>query len=199
MEDHTSEIHSALYWEQRYQQNDAPWDMGIPSPPFVQYLASYADTAHKILIPGGGKGHELAWMMQQGFTSVYLLDWSPASCAAVSTLYSDIPAAHIVCEDFFAHTGAYDLILEQTFFCALPPNMRADYVRHMHQLLKPGGKLAGVWFQFPLTEEGPPFGGSAEEYRALFSEGFDIVKMETCLHSHPARAGKELWIEMIKK
>jgi methyl halide transferase len=192
-------IDSAEYWEQRYQAADAPWDMGMASPPLIAFMQSYPHTDHKILIPGAGKGHELAWMQAHGFQHACMLDWSPASCASVKAIYPEVPEGSILCEDFFAHAGQYDLILEQTFFCALSPALRPQYARHMQALLKQGGRLVGVWFQFPLTESGPPFGGSAEEYSTLFSEGFEIVTMETCEHSHPARAGKEFWIEMIKR
>jgi len=46
----------------------------------------------------------------------------------------------------------------------------------MKELLNPKGKLIGLLFQFPLTEVGPPFGGSKEEYNSLFENDFDIKK-----------------------
>lgn len=191
-------IDSQKYWEQRYQSEDAPWDMGMASPPLMAFMAHYPNKDHKILIPGGGKGYELAWLHTHGFQNSFLIDWSPTSCAEVLSLHPAIPASAVLCKDFFAHSGQYDLILEQTFFCALTPPLREDYARHMHALLKPGGRLVGVWFQFPLTEAGPPFGGSADAYQALFEPLFSDVKIEPCKNSHPARMGKELWIELTK-
>jgi len=64
--------------------------------------------------------------------------------------------------DFFNHKGEYDLIIEQTFFCALPPTMRQKYVWKMHELLAKDGILAGLLFNRKF-EVSPPFGGSQEE------------------------------------
>jgi SAM-dependent methyltransferase len=101
--------------------------------------------------------------------------------------------------DFFDHQDSYDLILEQTFFCALSPSLRNDYVTHMHRLLKSGGKLVGLLFQFPLTESGPPFGGSATEYLDRFEPLFSIQTLETCYNSIPPRQGNELFFIFNKK
>ena len=100
--------------------------------------------------------------------------------------------------DFFEHQGEYDLILEQTFFCALPPSMRQNYVLKMHQLLAKDGILAGVLFD-RYFESGPPFGGSQTEYNLLFKEAFDSLKMETAHNSIAPRANSELFFELKKK
>lgn len=63
----------------------------------------------------------------------------------------------------------------------------------MVQLLKPGGRLAGLLFDFPLTDKGPPFGGNAEEYRALFHPFFKIKVLERANNSIAPRKGKELF------
>ena len=72
---------------------------------------------------------------------------------------------------FFEHKGNYDLIIEQTFFCALPPTMRQKYVWKMHQLLRDSGKIVGLLFN-KIFESGPPFGGSKAEYVSLFKDAF---------------------------
>jgi thiopurine S-methyltransferase len=69
-----------------------------------------------------------------------------------------------------------------------------NYVEKMHELLSKDGQLAGVLFDFPLTEKGPPFGGSQQEYEKLFSEKFEIKKLERCYNSIKPREGSELFI-----
>ncbi|MBX9448501.1 MAG: hypothetical protein KL787_01740 [Taibaiella sp.] len=101
--------------------------------------------------------------------------------------------------DFFEHRGNYDLILEQTFFCALPPGLRENYAKKMQQLLNPGGTLAGVLFHIEFEKAGPPFGGHTREYQKLFDPCFHIHKMEPCYNSIAPRDGHEVFIHLIKK
>jgi SAM-dependent methyltransferase len=100
--------------------------------------------------------------------------------------------------NFFAWEGAYDLILEQTFFCALPPDRRPAYVRHMHRLLKPGGRLVGVLFDREFGTAGPPFGGSRAEYETLFVPFFTPRVLAPCYNSAPPRRGTEVFISLEK-
>ena len=106
-------------------------------------------------------------------------------------------SCELICGDFFEHNRTYDLILEQTLFCAIPPAYRKRYVEKCADLLKQGGKLVGVLFNFPLTEQGPPFGGSKEEYLATFTPYFEIEILEKCTNSEPGR--EEFFIKMIKR
>lgn len=148
-----------------------------------------------VLIPGCGNGYEAAYLLENGFRHVTMLDIAPTAVEMIRRrMEASAPelAVHLqlICGDFFKHEGAYDLILEQTFFCALDPALREDYVRKMKALLKPGGKLAGVLFDksFP---GGPPFGGSISEYKRLFEPHFRIKTMAPCYNSIPPRAGAE--------
>ncbi|RYF89397.1 MAG: SAM-dependent methyltransferase, partial [Chitinophagaceae bacterium] len=103
-----------------------------------------------------------------------------------------------ICGDFFELHEQFDLIIEQTFFCALSPALRVAYVSHMYKLLKEEGKLAGLLFNRSF-DGGPPFGGSKEEYVKLFSPLFEIVTMEACYNSIAPRAGSELFFILKKK
>lgn len=87
----------------------------------------------------------------------------------------------------------FDLIIEQTFFCALEPSLRKKYASKIATLLNNNGKIAGLLFNFPLTEVGPPFGGLTEEYKKLFSNKFKIKTLEKAYNSIKPRADKELF------
>ena len=58
--------------------------------------------------------------------------------------YDKTPVINVILGDFFEHTGQYDLIIEQTFFCAIDPKLREKYVAQSSALLKPSGKIIGV-------------------------------------------------------
>lgn len=186
------------YWNNRYINGDTSWDMGAVSPPLKAYIDQVHNRDVRILIPGGGNSYEAAYLAGQAFSDVTVLDIAPVLVEQLQKSFART-RVKILEEDFFEHTGSYDLILEQTFFCAIPPSRRADYVKHMHSLLKPGGHLAGVLFNRSFTQEGPPFGGSEAEYRELFAPYFDFKTLYPCYNSHPARQGCELFINFIPK
>lgn len=187
---------SSQYWNQRYINQETQWDLGQVSTPLKTYIDQLSDTSIKILIPGAGNGHEVEYLFSQGFKNIYVLDISQIALSRLTKLIPDFPEGQIICTDFFQFNSKFqfDLILEQTFFCALNPKLRVKYVNKMSQLLKSRAKLVGVMFNFPLTENGPPFGGNETEYRNLFQTEFLIEKMEPCFNSDGNRQGKELFV-----
>lgn len=187
------------YWHTRWENSETGWDIGAPTPPIADYIDRIADRELKILVPGSGNGYEVEYLWRKGFKNVYIADISPLPLELFKIRVPDFPESQIICGDFFDINDAFDLIFEHTFFCALNPTMRADYAQHMAHLLKEKGKLVGLLFTFPLTEKGPPFGGSKEEYTQLFTHYFDISQAETSSLSIKPRLGNELFIELIKK
>tara|TARA_B100000949_G_C14124433_1_gene383974 strand:+ start:180 stop:776 length:597 start_codon:yes stop_codon:yes gene_type:complete len=181
------------YWEERYSQGNTGWDIGHPSPPLVQYIDQIKDKSISILIPGAGKGYEAIYLYQNGFFNINVVDLAQNPLKHIKNRLPHFPQEQLIQTDFFEHTGKYDLIFEQTFFCALSPAKRPAYAKKMHELLKPDGKIAGVLFNFALSEKGPPFGGSLNEYKELFTPLFNIRKLEPCYNSIKPRAGSELF------
>jgi hypothetical protein len=138
--------------------------------------------------------------LENGFTNVTVIDIAPSLTAALSAKIPDHNRSciQIITGDFFTHSGEYDLILEQTFFCAINPSLRPQYVHQMHRLLAGSGRLAGLLFNRAF-EGGPPFGGNMQEYRQLFSSLFRICTLETCYNSAAPRAGTECFLIAEKK
>lgn len=180
------------YWETRYQNNETGWDTGTITTPLKDYIDQLTNKDLKILIPGAGNGYEFDYLIQKGFTNVFVIDIAPSPLEAIKKRNPEY-SSHLLLGDFFELNETFDLVLEQTFFCALDPKLRIHYVSKMHQLLHPNGKLAGLLFDFPLTNEGPPFGGSKEEYSELFSNKFQIKTLEKAHNSIKPREGKELF------
>ena len=185
------------FWNSRWENGETGWDIGSASSAISEYFLQVEDKEIKILIPGCGNAHEAELLLEEGFKNITLLDISPKACEIISKKFPHAEVK-VICEDFFNHQGKYDVIVEQTFFCALDPKIRKDYTEKMHQLLKPTGKLVGLMFN-KIFSGGPPFGGSQEEYFELFSTKFDILKMENCENSIKPRAGTELFIELTPK
>lgn len=181
------------FWKNRYETKQTGWNIGSVSPPIAAYLEQLTNKEISILIPGAGIGHEANFAFENGFHHVYPLDFVSESKQHFLDLFPHFPADHYLLGDFFALNQSFDLILEQTFFCAIHPSRRKEYVEKMHSILKPNGKLVGVLFDREF-ESGPPFGGNRVEYEALFSSHFQIETMESCYNSIPPRIGSELFV-----
>lgn len=150
-----------------------------------------------ILIPGCGNAYEMEYLLQQGFTNVTVIDIAPTLTSILKQKHATNKNVKIIQGDFFEHKGRYDIIIEQTFFCALPPTLRQQYVFKMHQLLNENGLLVGLLFNRAF-EVNPPFGGSKAEYELLFKDAFQFIEIDNTNNSIDARANTELFI-MFKK
>jgi len=187
------------YWENNYINNKTGWNIGYVSPPIENYFNQINDKGISILIPGAGNAYEAEFLFGKGFKNVTVLDIAKQPLQNLQKRIPPFPKKQLIQGNFFDHHTKYDIIIEQTFFCALNPESRISYAKKMSELLKDNGKLIGVLFNFPLTDVGPPYGGSLDEYKKTFSKYFQIKILETCYNSIKPRQGRELFIIFEKK
>lgn len=186
------------YWNNRYLKGETGWDIGDVSTPVKEYIDQLDNKNIAILIPGCGNAYEAEYLLKKGFTNVTLVDISTIAAEAVKEkLASYGNKLKVIRGDFFEQSEKYDLILEQTFFCAIDPSMRKNYAEKMYSLLKQNGKLVGVFFDREF-EGGPPFSGNKTEYMNLFAPLFDILVMERAYNSIAPRNDTELFV-IVKK
>ncbi len=178
------------YWQARYTEGSTGWDLGEISRPLKAYIDQLSDKTIRILIPGCGFGHEAIYLSKQKFTHITVIDLVDE---AMATLRENAPDVSCITGDFFDHNGQYDLILEQTLFCAIDPKMRQDYVKKIAELLTPTGKYVGVLFNRAF-EGGPPFGGSIEEYHGYMNGCFSSISLENCYNSIEPRQDTEAFV-----
>ncbi|WP_339890065.1 methyltransferase domain-containing protein [uncultured Flavobacterium sp.] len=186
------------FWENRYKSNETGWDVGKITTPLKEYIDQIENKELNILIPGAGNGHEFDYLIEKGFSNITVIDIAEQPLEALKKRNPSF-TKNFIQGDFFDLAKTFDLVIEQTFFCALNPELRTKYVTQMHSLLEENGKLAGLLFDFPLTEVGPPFGGSEEEYLKLFSEKFNIKTLEKSYNSIKPRKDSELFFIFEKK
>ena len=187
------------FWNNQYNANTTNWDLGEVSPPLKEYIDQLTNKNLRILIPGCGNTYEAEYLLQQGFTDITVIDIAPALVAKLETKFAGNDNIKIVLGDFFNHKGEYDLILEQTFFCAINPPLRIGYVAQMKELLAANGRLAGVLFDREFEHAGPPFGGCKCQYTPLFEKDFIFTAFGPCFNSNVKRKGTELFINLIRK
>lgn len=180
------------YWEERYQKGETGWDAGEITTPLKAYIDQVNNKELKILIPGAGNGHEFDYLVNNGFKNVHVIDIALSPLVHIAKKNPKFKS-NLIHDDFFNLDEKFDLIIEQTFFCALQPTLRMLYAEKMQKILTPTGKIIGLLFNFPLTSKGPPYGGSKEEYLSLFSSKFIIRTLELAHNSIKPRENKELF------
>ena len=186
-------------WNQRYISNNTGWDIGYISTPIKEYIDQITNKNIKILIPGCGNAYEAEYLYKNGFKNIFLVDFSKKALDNFKKRIKDFPKENLICQDFFDIDGKYDLIIEQTFFCAIAKELRPVYAKKVHSLLSKNGKLVGLLFNAPMYEDHPPFGGTKDEYKTYFQSFFDFKVFKPCINSISARSGKELFINLTKK
>lgn len=184
-----------INWDEKYQRGEVFWDKGAPAPALQEYLARQV-VRGQTLVPGCGRGHEVALAVAHGLDATGL-DISPTATAEAQNLYPQL-AARFVTGSLFAPPaelhGVFDVVLEHTCMSALPPELRADYRRGIDLTLRRGGLLIGVWYINPDLEPGeagPPFPFSVADLTALFADGYEIVEDYVPAVAFPGREGRE--------
>ncbi len=186
------------FWDSRYQSENTGWDIGQISIPLKAYFDQLDNKNLKILIPGGGNSYEAEYLFEKGFKNVYVVDLSLTALSNLQKRIPKFPKKQLLHTDFFDLEDRFDLIIEQTFFCAINPNLRSKYAQKVSELLNQKGKLVGLLFCVPLHNDRPPFGGNKEEYMAYFNPYFTIEIINPSYNSVKNRAGEELFIKFIK-
>lgn len=196
-----SEGYSREDWQRHYETDDLRWDIGEASPPFVRLWDERRLQPGDAIIPGCGRGHEAVFFAERGF-NVTAVDIAPGAAHCLRRILNEkrLPV-NVVLGDFFelgpAHDNRYDVMFEQTFFCAIAPSRRDRYVETAFRILKPNGILTALFYE---TGEpgGPPFNTSREDVLRHFAIRFDIERLEKTPHSVERRKGKE-WLGILRR
>lgn len=189
---------SAEFWNNKYKDNKIGWDLGKVSPPLKAYFDQLENKEFKILIPGGGNSYEAEYLFNKGFKNVYVVDIAKQPIENIKKRVSYFPESQLIHANFFNLEDTFDLIIEQTFFCAIDPELRPKYAAKINAILKPKGKLVGLMFNAVLNEDHPPFGGNKEEYLKYFTPYFNSIQMEPCYNSFHNRKDMELFVKIAK-
>lgn len=182
-----------------YKEGDTHWDKGEASPCLIDWLqGKFAQYDGRVLVPGCGFGHDVRAWAQAGF-EVVGMDVAPSAIeGARKLLEPDLEKVSFELGDFFEPTEVakpFDIVFEHTFFCAIQPEQRDEYVQQLLKWVKPGGHYLAINYFLPKDEDGPPFGTDREEIIERFSPHFTLLE-EWVPRSWEHRQGKErmfLW------
>ena len=186
---------TAKAWEQRYQNKGDRWNLGFPAPPFVSLLNSAnAPQPGKMAVLGCGKGHDALFFAESGFEVVGFDFADSAIAEATTTAEAREISARFLQRDIFAldkeFNNSFDYVLEHTCFCAIDPSLRSRYVELVTSILRPGGKLVGLFYTHNRPG-GPPFGIKPQEVLDYFAPDFEPVLFQLATDSIERRQGNE--------
>jgi len=182
-------------WEERYRVGDTPWDEGYAAPGLTEFLERHPILG-EILVPGSGPGHDVRALAAQGKgVRVLGLDLSPTAVRLAESFPRAGGETYEVGDLFHlppSWSEGFDWVVEHTCFCAIPPEARADYVRAIERVLKPGGRYFAVFYLNPAAPKGPPHGVSREEIDHLFHARFRLLEEWRPVGAFEGREGREL-------
>ena len=196
-------VNTAEFWEACYETQMDNWDIGAPTPVFERLATEI--TKGRICIVGCGRGYDAVTFAKSGF-KVTAIDFAKTAVLASreNARKGDVELT-VLREDFFdlpdeLH-GKFDYVLEYTCFCAISPKRRFEYDRVIWQLLKPEGKLLGLFFPLDkdVKEGGPPWGVNISELHKLFSLHWDLESEEMPKESIEPRVDREVLMIWKKK
>jgi SAM-dependent methyltransferase len=163
---------SGLDWDQRFRDEDTPWERSGAHPAMADWSRSGLIQAGKTCImPGCGRTDDLHQLTQLGLDTTGIDLSATAIAWQAKQLGADDLTAKLHVGDAFEYqpSAPCDLIWEQTFLCAISPRLRETYEQTVYQWLKPGGNLLALFMQ-KNEPGGPPYGCSLDAMRDLFPQ-----------------------------
>ena len=149
----------------------------------------------EVLVPLCGKSLDMLWLAEQGY-SVVGMDmveqavqtfFTENQLSSESTQFGKLikhsrPPFTIFQGDVFdleAGTLQADAWYDRAAMIAIPPSTREAYVQQIRQQTKAGAVGLLITFTYPQHEmDGPPFSLTDEHVFNLFSQGFEVERLE---------------------
>lgn len=179
----------AAFWLERWRRGETGWHRDDVNP-WLQRFVDRLPASGRIFVPLCGKTLDVAWLRSRGH-AVRGVDLSPLAAEAMFAAAGwpsgrerhgafDVwrttagePGVEFWVGDLFAMPADawsdVDAVWDRAAYHALPPDMRAEYVRHMQSLLPSTTGILLVTIEYPEgSREGPPFRIEPDEIHGLW-------------------------------
>jgi len=103
------------FWNQRWENQQTGWDIGYASTPIVTFMDEYPNKDARILIPGCGNAHEAAYLLENGFTNLTVIDIAPMAVDQLKDKFKDKPEISVILGDFSIIRVSMILCLNRPF------------------------------------------------------------------------------------
>jgi len=191
-------VNERATWEKVYRDGEDGWERGGPHPtlveawPRLERSLKELSPSPALLVPAAGRAHDAVLFERSGFR-VTALDFAEDAEREFRALYPTSKLRYEradLFEFFSTHPAAsFEGVFDVAALCAIDPERRAEYLRGLVRLLKPGALYFGVFYLGTLPG-GPPYGMTQWELREYAREGFDILEWKWLA---PTRGAEGLW------
>ena len=184
------------FWHDRWKNQLTRWHRAEYNDLMLKHWPSLnVPDGSEVLVPLCGKSLDMLWLAEQGYSIVGLEmveqaihtffkenQLSPESTQFGKLVKHSSPPFTIFQGDVFAleaGTVQADAWYDRAAMGAIPPSTRESYVQQIRQQTKPGAVGLLITLTYPQHEaDGPPFSLTDEDAFSLFSEGFEIERLE---------------------
>lgn len=190
-------VQEAQFWGQIYQTEENPgWNLNEPAEAFKDMLPRLKLPKSRILVLGCGEGHDAAFFARAGHV-VTAVDFSAEAIARGRQKYGELTNLTFEKINVFDlpqdWNYSFDLVVEHTCFCAIPPDQREDLVQVYRRVLHEEGQLMGVFYTME-KRSGPPYGATEWEIRKRTKNHFQYLFWGRLRNSIERRMGRELFV-----
>lgn len=209
------------FWHDRWAENE----IGFHQDDINAHLTAFWDKltlpvkGATVFVPLCGKSLDMMWLLDRGY-KVLGVELSPLAIEQFFEENNLVPSItklgefacwqadniSILVGDFFhlqrEYLGEIDAVYDRASLVALPPEMRAEYVEHLHTLLQDGTQTLLLTLEYHQHEiEGPPFSVHEDEVRELYagSRHIELLYTQDLLPEKPKfqRAGATKLLEKV--
>ncbi|MCB9537390.1 MAG: thiopurine S-methyltransferase [Myxococcales bacterium] len=184
----------AAFWTQRWAEGR----IGFHQAETNRHLIAHADHLGRggtVLVPLCGKSRDMDFLATR-FDRVVGVELVDLACVAFFAERDLEPTVEHTARgvrrtagrctlwtaDFFAlgpdDLGPIDAVFDRAAMIALPPDLRARYAAHLHDVLPAGARGLAVTLAYDQARvEGPPFSVPDAEVRAAYAAGFALERL----------------------
>jgi thiopurine S-methyltransferase len=181
------------FWLERWEREEIGFHQNEVNPYLCKFWPELVlARGSMVFVPLCGKSQDMRWLHEQG----HMVLGVELSVIAVQAFFKEndyIPqniidgkfdryeanGIYILCGDFFDLSkdvlSKVSTVYDRASLIALPPDMRASYVKHLADILPPATQILLVTVDYPRQEmQGPPFSVSSDEVVKLYHKYAEV-------------------------